>query len=479
MSIRASILSKCGIGLITLLLIGAGAWVTRAAWLPTAEQWRSKLMGGAATAASGEKAAHDEGHAGHDHDSHAGHDESSSLELSQQARQNIGLKVGKVAVSTFDRTIMVPAVIVERPGQTETRVAAPLTGVISKIHATSGESLRPGQPLFDLRLTHEDMVQAQVDFLKSVEELDIVKKDVARMQPAFDKGALLAKTFLDRKYEQDKLEASLRVQREALRLHGLSVEQLDSILAKRHLISSMTVIVPAPVSPQPSPGDQESASDDAPQSLRVVGDVGVEVGRLVTAGDPLCTLADFAELYIEGKAFERDAKWIAAAMEQHWPVTAMADSDDSASVELTDLAVFYVADRIDPQSRTLHFYVRLPNTRTRDEVSNNHRFINWRFKPGQRLQLRVPVEQWPKRIVLPAEAVVQEGPEAYVFQQNGDHFDRRPVHVEYRDLASVVIAQDGSLFPGDTVALTGAQQMQMALKNKAGGAPDPHAGHNH
>ena len=44
---------------------------------------------------------------------------------------------------------------------------------------------------------------------------------------------------------------------------------------------------------------------------------------------------------------------------------------------------------------------------------------------------------------------------------------------------AVVVANDGAIFPGDTVAMTGAHQMQLALKNKAGGAIDPHAGHNH
>jgi cobalt-zinc-cadmium efflux system membrane fusion protein len=42
-----------------------------------------------------------------------------------------------------------------------------------------------------------------------------------------------------------------------------------------------------------------------------------------------------------------------------------------------------------------------------------------------------------------------------------------------------VVAQDGSLFPGDVVALTGAAQLQMALRNRSGGAIDPHAGHSH
>ena len=65
------------------------------------------------------------------------------------------------------------------------------------------------------------------------------------------------------------------------------------------------------------------------------------------------------------------------------------------------------------------------------------------------------------------------------FHPNGDHFDREPVHVEYRDPRQVVIANDGTLLPGDRVAISAAQQLHLALKNKSGGGIDPHAGHDH
>jgi len=81
--------------------------------------------------------------------------------------------------------------------------------------------------------------------------------------------------------------------------------------------------------------------------------------------------------------------------------------------------------------------------------------------------------------MLPTGAVAQDGVENYVFRVNGDHLDRQVVHVEHRDPQSVVIANDGALFPGDTIAMTAAQQLQLALKNKSGGAIDPHAGHTH
>jgi len=517
--------SRWGILLGIAGLVIAGLLFPR--WWPPV----SRLLG-AAQAVSETVADSDEHEGEHNHD-HAGHDESSSIEVSEQAKRNIGLQTGKVRLSTFTKTITIPAMIVQQRGRTETRVVAPLTGLILKTYAIEGESLRPGQPLFDLRLTHEDLVQSQVEFLRVAEELDVVKREIARLKPGVSKGAVPAKTLLDRKYEQDRLEASQRAQREALLLHGLSESQVDSIIETRKLMSTVTISVPtdqtipvgggAFISKSPPAGSPAAAtatpdSDSPPiaaetieaekepatasptltnqpsvdvppadsdknsdlPSLLVVQQLQVETGRLVSAGDLLCTLADYRELYIEGQAFEQDAQAIGHAVQNDWAVTCLINGDPSPGHNrLENLPIFYVADQISPLSRTLPFYVVLNNVQTRDTVRAGHRFISWRFKPGQRVQLLVPVDRWPDRIILPADAVVQDGAEWYVFQQNGDHFDRRPVHVEYRDLQSAVIAQDGSLFPGEVVAMSGAQQLQMALKNKSGGPVDPHAGHNH
>jgi hypothetical protein len=82
-------------------------------------------------------------------------------------------------------------------------------------------------------------------------------------------------------------------------------------------------------------------------------------------------------------------------------------------------------------------------------------------------------------MVLPIESVIQEGAECFVFQRHGNHFDRKPVHVEYRDQRWAVIESDGTLFPGDQVAAHGAYAIHLALKNKSGGGVHPHAGHGH
>ena len=348
-----------------------------------------------------------------------------------------------------------------------------MTGSITKIHVTEGEAVTPDQPLFEVRLTHEELVQAQADLLKTTEEVDVVRREIRRLEGIGPEGIVAVKTILERRYELQKLEAVRTAQRQTLLLHGLSEPQVEEIVTKRTLLG--TVVVRAPEASGVTSGANGAAT-------LLVQELKVERGQHVMAGDTLAILADHETLLVEGEAFEQDIPQITRAAAENHPVVAILESKIEPQQKVDGLQIAYVANRIDSESRALHFYVRLPNEIVRDRRAaddGDARFVEWRYKPGQRMQLRVPVEEWTERIVLPTEAVAQDGVENYVFRINGDHFDRQAVHVEYRDPQSVVIANDGALFPGDRVALSAAQQLQLALKNKSGGAIDPHAGHSH
>ncbi|MBW3598613.1 MAG: biotin/lipoyl-binding protein, partial [Planctomycetes bacterium] len=134
------------------------AAVFHRAWLPEAKQLVSAFSAGDHDSPS--VIAPDEDHAGDAHsDDHPGHDDLTSLHLSPQAWKNINLQVGPVELADFERTVTVPAIVVERPGQTVLQVSAPLTGVVTGVFITRGQAIEPGDLLFNLRLTHEDLVQ--------------------------------------------------------------------------------------------------------------------------------------------------------------------------------------------------------------------------------------------------------------------------------------------------------------------------------
>jgi multidrug efflux pump subunit AcrA (membrane-fusion protein) len=442
-------------------LVGAYAW-TRGPHSPPPNANKT-----ATHAEAPDPHAHGDEHA-HDHDAHS---DPNHLDLSPQAQRNIGLKVGPVTLQTFERVVTIPGIVVERPGRTSAAVTAPLTGVIEKIEAIEGEAVSPGEPLFTIRLTHEEIVQAQGDFLKTAVELEVIRREVERLDRIVATGAIAGKTLRDRKYEQEKMESALQAQREALLLHGLSEDQVDAIAKNQKLLQRLEVFAPTA---------KQSKSDGGESLTWQVQELRVAPGQHVNAGDTLAVLTDYQSLAIEGKAFEHDTRDIYRAIDQGWSVTAVIESSGRKPEKITGLKLTYAAGRVDRESRAFHFYVALPNRLLRDAKNEDgRRFIDWQFKPGQRVELRVPAEQWKDRIVLPVDAVAREGPESYIFQQSGDAFFRRPVYEEYRDQYSVVIANDGSIFPGDQVALTAAQQMQIAIKNKSGGAIDPHAGHQH
>jgi len=415
---------------------------------------------------------HDHGACDHDH-APAGdhrHDEATAIKLSRAAQANVGIRTGKLALGPFERTIPVPAIVVERPGRSRLQVAAPLTGVVTRIRPLQGETVVPGQPLFDLRLTHEEVVTAQAEFLRTAEELDVVQRELDRLERIAAEGTIAGKTVLERKYEKQKLEAAHRAERQRLLLHGLSQEQVDGILAKRSLLSEITIVVP----------QRADAPSNAPPAILQVQDLRVENGQHVAAGELLCVLSDHAELYIEGKAFEQDIPAIQRAVDNNWLVKAVVSSDRQQRQAIADLKILYLANRVSADSRAQLFYVLLPNQLSGNrETPENHRFSDWQFKPGQRVEILVPVERWADRIVLPVEAVVQDGAESYVYEVNDGHFDRRTVRVEHRDRYNVVIANDKALTLGRTVVVSNAYQVHLALKNKAAGPVDPHAGHNH
>ena len=126
----------------------------------------------------------------------------------------------------------------------------------------------------------------------------------------------------------------------------------------------------------------------------------------------------------------------------------------------------HLSNSIDTRSRTFDFYIPLQN-QSRDYTKENETFIVWRFRPGQRVRLQVPIARLEDVLVLPVAALVREGPEAYVFQQNGDLFNRLPVHVLHEDRSHVVIANDGSVIEGVYLAQTAAAVLNRTLQSQA------------
>ena len=280
------------------------------------------------------------------------------------------------------------------------------------------------------------------------------------------------KRIIEKEYERDKVRAALAATRQSLLLHGMSEQQIGEMESTRNVLREITVVAP------PYAKNHEHEGIEHQYQMQ---SIDVNRGESVSVGQLLGVLADHCLLYVEGNAFEDDAERLIQAADIGASIRVAPASGSDTSDEVLDLQVQSVANEIDRQSRALKFYLLLPNQLTgkNEKDASDEKFISWKFRPGQRMEAKIPTTQVMKnKIVLPPDSVVIEGPNAFVFEQNGDNFDRIDVQVLYRDKDTVVLENDGQLV-FSSIAMNGAYQMHLALKNQSGGAIDPHAGHTH
>ncbi|MCA9013639.1 MAG: efflux RND transporter periplasmic adaptor subunit [Planctomycetaceae bacterium] len=450
---------------------------------------RSESSRSTGSAASEVKDEH-EGHA------HGQEENPNQLPLSDQARKNLNLKLGEVSLSDYWRTVVVPGEVGEKPGHSESRITATINGIILQVHVLPGQTVKPGDPLFDVQATGDVLANAQSTLLKTLQEIELVDAELKRLKPITEQGAVPGVRLLEKQYEKQRLESLRQVQVQELLVRGLTVDQIDEIVETKILLRQFTVYVPGgkavapvkatnrnrkpsivPISLQKEAEGIGAASRDLVYSVEKID---IFPGKQVQSGDELCDLALHTNLQIIGMAFQSESDLISSAMEEQRSITAIFDTSDTQAIERKDLQIQYVDNVVDPNSRLFRFYIPIQNEIVRDlDGPEGVKFRAWRFKPGQRVQLMVPVEHWESEIVLPTEAVVKEGADAYVFRSNGNLMERVPVSIKHEDPRTSVLANDGNLFEGDIVALNEAYQMNLALRKQQGSGVDPHAGHNH
>lgn len=511
--------------LVLVFAIGFGAGIYVAPQLTAESASSGHDHAGHAHAAT---AAHDDFHS--DHEDHAAHGEGDHIDLTEQAYYNLGLKFGDVQLQDYWKSQAVPGEVVEIPGTSSITVSAPVNGVIEGVTVRPGETVQSTDNLFSLRITDEFLTSAQSKLLAGMARMDILRREITRLAPLTAAGAVVGRKKRDLEYELTQLESTQRVLHQEMQSRGLPELTIANVIRSRTLASTLQVSATkvADRGRQRREGVIQSIAfqQAAPLADYIVERLNVQSGQTVTRGEAMCTLSNHAELYIRGQAFESDLPLLQQMTEKGWGIRAEFGHDHDSSDENTtvknDLRVLRVENTVGSESQTLSFFLPLQNEKLstlRDQ--KDRAFTHWRFKPGQRVHLRLPVEKWENQIVVPLDAVVIEGPNVKVFAQavageedsaeadphaepghaaevdahaghdhgpgvvcEADHdvfITLEPVDVRllHRDDRVAVIANDGQLVPGRRIALNSAYKLDQAMKMNAGGGGGGHHGHEH
>lgn len=436
------------------LVAGIGGYIYR--------QWQ---------AAQTEAAAHDESPP-----APAVQDGATPVRVSREARKNMGLVTKPVAPATYFRKVEIPGVITDRPGISDRGVVAPVTGVVTRIHVYPGNTVAPNAPLFSLRLVSESLHTSQLELFKATKEIEIARQQKQRLEGLSTSGAIAGARLIEIDNQIDRMGVNVQAYRQDLLARGLTADRIEAA-AGGEFVTEITVNAPSEQALAVAAVTLTAAAEEAePQQLPFsfeLQTLNVQLGEQVEAGQVLCHLADHRALQIEGIGFKKDMPLIQQAAKERFPVEVAFEVSEGAEwPELPQqLRISHVANTIDTVSRTFAFFLPLENQWQVYDFDGYQRLL-WRFRPGDRVKLLVAVEKIENVFVLPQAALVREGPEAYVFRQNGDLFDRIGVHVLHEDSTSVVIASDGKLRKGFYIAQNSAATLNRVLKSQlASGQP--------
>lgn len=478
-------------------------------------------------------------HAEDDHDTllaDDAHDHGANVvELMESTLENMNLLTGKFEVRDYFETIRIPAKVVERIPQSRRQITAPIAGRVRKVFIASGQALRPGEPMFELQITDESIADAQADWLVVNSEVEMTGQQLARLRPMVERGIVAGKRVIDLELELEKLRQRKSAILQELKIRGMTGQQINDFVDSGQLAQSLTIHAP-PLESNPTVGQasppalqpvsfavstpapridehviglnkwqhaskieslsqlEESArlphvANDDHESYFTVETINAVEGTSLKLGDSLCELTYHLNLLIKGMAFESDVRRIAQADERGWSFVAHFGEHEDAVIR-EGLKMYQIENHVDNESQTYPVFVELHNeivSRTTDE--SDRRYVNWLFKPGQRAHLEVPIRKWEKSVVVPLAALVREGPEAFVFQKishthetpEGTVFEfmKVPVKVLHTDKRHAVLAKTLKLDIYEQFALDQAYQLNLALKQAAGGGADAHAGHSH
>ena len=321
-----------------------------------------------------------------------------------------GIETVTVKDSPIPEYLELPAHIDPDPTRV-VHVFPPATGRIVEMKVRPWDHVQKGETLAVIESA--DLARAVADYHKAQADNQVKQDELARARDLYEHRAIAEKDLQQAQGDAQMSAAELAATRDQIRELGMDPD---------HASNQLNVV--------------------APQS-GVILDVGASPGEYsnaLAAPAPLCTIADISTVWAVGDIYEKDL--VAAKTGQEAQVTLDAYPGQTWVGRVSD-----VSDAVDAVTRALQVRVVLANPKGE-------------LKPSLFGTIRLLRSSSPG-ILLPSDAVIREGNDAYVFLGIGNNrYQRRNVTLGRSIDGSLEIVS--GLNPGDTVVSEGALLLRAA-----------------
>lgn len=285
-------------------------------------------------------------------------------------------------------------------------VAAPLAGLIVRIDAAPGQSVRKGQPL--ARLASPALLAIERDYLQAGQQARLAAQAARRDEQLFAEGIIAEARYQGSRSAQQQAALTLAAQRQELRLAGVPDSALAALQQKQTLPGEVAIVAPLD---------------------GVVLEQHVQAGQRVEAASPLFKVGQLSPLWLE---IQVPAKLSPRLREGLGVLVPAAGASGK---------VINVGRQINPANQTINVRARL-DTGTR------------KLLPGQMVEaaLSIPSDGAAFRVGL--SSVVHVDNQPFVFVAEGKGF--RPLAVKTTAQAEQrVLLESPALGPETRIAVKG------------------------
>ncbi len=330
------------------------------------------------------------------------------------------IKVIAIGEGQVHDSLRLPA-RVELDQQRVARIGATVTGRITETEVVLGQEVKKGEQLAILNST--ELGLAQSAYLKTSSQVNLHRLAVNRAKRLLASDVIAAADLLERESMLNEADVDLRTATDQLRVFGMS----DSDLTRLSQAKKIHSFLPITASIQGTIVERK-----------------VTVGQVVQPADALFTVADLSHVWVVAELPEQQATWARKGDEASVTIAALPGEELSSRL-------IYVADMVDPSTRTVTVRMALPNPQRI-------------FKPNMLATLTIR-KQGAQELVLPDSAVIRVNDSDHVFVETApDEFQLRPVQLgmRYDNVRRII----GGLKPGDKVVVEGGFHLNSERQRK-------------
>ena len=334
-----------------------------------------------------------------------------TIAISQEYVTNLGIILGKLTPAKQIPLLTAPAKVVIPP-EHEYIVSASQAGLITKLNAALGDTVKKGQIL--AQLNSPDFLSMQRLYLKAVSEMQLSELSYQRDQKLAAEGVIAERRWQETNSLHNTFVSEVNEHKQLLEIAGMTSEEINRLTKTRQLSSQLSVH--APIS-------------------------GVVMDRMAVAGErmdilaPLYRIANLDELWLEINIPHEHIGQIKIGDQVHIENSPI------------DAVITLLGQSVNPENQTLLARATIKDSK---DIIKQHGSV----RAGQSINTQIIQASDNAVFRVPNTAIAQNDGLAYIFIRTQNGFTVSPITVIGKQGDESIIS--GNLTGNENIAIKGA-----------------------